>query len=205
MNEKKIILTARIVSLIFRPFYLPLVGVIALFIFSYLSMFPTALKVIAILLVYILTVLLPTVLIHSYRTYQGWTPWQLGVKERRMVPYVISILCYFTCFYVMNILHMPYFLNSILVAALAIQVLCAITNVWWKISTHTAAIGGVAGALTAFSLIFNFNPVWWLSLVIFIAGMVGTSRMILRQHSLPQVSAGFFLGLMSAFFVIVLL
>jgi membrane-associated phospholipid phosphatase len=67
--------------------------------------------------------------------------------------------------------------------------------VWWKISTHTAAIGGVAGALFVFGEFFAFNPVWWLSLVFVLAGLLGTSRMILRQHSLLQVVAGFIVGL----------
>ncbi len=45
----------------------------------------------------------------------------------------------------MNVLHFPHFMSRILMAALLIQVICALINVWWKISTHTAAIGGVAG------------------------------------------------------------
>ena len=82
--------------------------------------------------------------------------------------------------------------------------LCAMTNVWWKVSTHSAAIGGVAGGLLSFSLIFNFNPVWWLCLVILLGGMVGTSRMILRQHTLPQVVVGFFVGLLCSAVTILL-
>jgi membrane-associated phospholipid phosphatase len=70
--------------------------------------------------------------------------------------------------------------------------------VWWKISTHTAAIGGVAGALFVFAEFFGFNPVWWLSLTFILAGILGTSRMILRQHSLAQVIAGFFVGVVCA-------
>ena len=38
MKEKNIIFTARIMSMIFTPFYLPIVGLIALFIFSYMSL-----------------------------------------------------------------------------------------------------------------------------------------------------------------------
>ena len=67
-----------------------------------------------------------------------------------------------------------------------------------------AAIGGVAGGLLSFSLIFNFNPVWWLCLVILLGGMVGTSRMILRQHTLPQVVVGFFVGLLCSAVTILL-
>ena len=202
MKEKDIIQTARVMSMVFTPFYLPLVGLIALFTFSYMAMMPWHYKLLILALVYVFTILLPTVLIHVYRRYQGWTLIDLGVKERRMVPYILSILCYFSCYYLMNVLHFPHFMSRILMAALLIQVICALINVWWKISTHTAAIGGVAGGLMAFAFIFDFNPVWWLSLVFIIAGLLGTSRIILRQHSLLQVCAGFGVGVVTGFWVI---
>ena len=202
MKEKDIIQTARVMSMVFTPFYLPLVGLIALFTFSYMAMMPWRYKLLILALVYVFTILLPTVLIHVYRRYQGWTLIELGAKERRMVPYILSILCYFSCYYLMNVLHFPHFMSRILMAALLIQVICALINVWWKISTHTAAIGGVAGALMAFAIIFDFNPVWWLCVVFLIAGLLGTSRIILRQHSLLQVCAGFVVGAVSGFWII---
>ena len=39
-REKQIILTARVVSLVFTPFYLPLLGLIVLFFLSYLRQYP---------------------------------------------------------------------------------------------------------------------------------------------------------------------
>ena len=182
-------------SMVFTPFYLPIVGLVVLFSFSYLSMFSWPYKIQVLLLTYLFTILLPTLLIHVYRRYQGWNLIELGHREKRMIPYVLSIISYFTCVYVMERLHMPHFMSSIIVAALAVQILCALINVWWKISTHTAAIGGVAGALFVFGEFFGFNPVWWLCVVFFLAGLLGTSRMILRQHSLLQVVAGFVVGL----------
>ena len=71
-REKSIILTARVVSMVFTPFYLPIVGLMALFFLSYLSLMPLAFKLQVLLLVYFFTILLPTVLIHLYRRYQGW-------------------------------------------------------------------------------------------------------------------------------------
>lgn len=191
--------------MLLTPFYLPVMGILAIFFFSYLSMFPWQFKVSLVVMVYLFTVFIPTVLIHLYRQYQGWTLLQLGQKERRMVPYAISILCYFSCFYLMNLLHLPHLITSILIVALVIQMLCAVINVWWKISTHTAAIGGVLGTLLAFSFMLNFNSVWWLCLVVIASGIVGSSRIILRQHTLTQVTAGFFLGIISAFFTIILI
>lgn len=203
MKEKNIILTARVMSIVFTPFYLPILGLVALFLFSYLStLVPWYYKLTVICMVYLFTVLLPTLLIHLYRKYQGWTLLELGMKERRMVPYIISIVCYFVCYYIMNLYHIPHFISSILVTALAIQIICALINVWWKISTHSAAIGGVTGALMSFAMLFQFNPTWWLCLVLLLAGMVGSSRIILRQHTLAQVGVGFMVGLVSAFYII---
>jgi membrane-associated phospholipid phosphatase len=98
----------------------------------------------------------------------------------------------------MERMHMPHFMISIVIAALMVQIICALINVWWKISTHTAAIGGVGGALFAFAEYLDFNPVWWLCVVFIVAGILGTCRMVLRQHSLSQVVGGFWVGFVCA-------
>jgi len=202
MKEKDIILAARVISMVFTPFYLPMVGLAALFLFSYLGLMPWGYKLTVLGLVYLFTILLPTFLIRLYRHYQGWKPFGLIVRERRMVPYVISIVCYSVCYYLMSMAHIPHFMGSILVAAVLIQVVCALINTWWKVSVHEAAIGGVTGALLAFAIIFTFDPIWWFCLTLFLSGIVGTSRMMLRQHSLSQIVVGWFIGCVLAFLTI---
>ena len=204
MKEKELIFTDKVLSVLFTPFYLPILGLLILFIFSYLSLLPLTYKLFLLLMFYLFTVFLPTALIRFYRRYQGWTLIELGSRERRAIPYVISIFSYLLCYYIMAATHVPHFMGSILIAALVIQVACAIINLFIKISTHTAAIGGVTGALLAFSVIFSFNPVWWLCIVLLLAGMVGTSRMILRQHSLRQVVLGYLAGVACSFVSVLL-
>lgn len=197
-REKKVILAAKAVSIFFTPFYLPLVGMMVLFVFSYLNLLPWAYKLMVLTMVYFFTILLPTMLIHLYRRAQGWTLIELGVRERRMVPYAISIVCYLCCVYLMQMLHMPHFMGALVVGALVVQVVCAMINVVWKISTHMAAIGGLTGGLFVFGELFSFNPVWWIATTLLVAGVLGSSRMILRQHSLAQVVGGFVVGLVCA-------
>jgi membrane-associated phospholipid phosphatase len=204
-REKSIIYAARFVSILFTPFYLPLCGLIILFTLSYLALLPIFYRLQVITLVYLFTILLPTWLIHFYRKHQGWNLIELGHRERRMVPYVISIVCYLSCAWILTSLNVFHFVSSILMTALLIQIVCATINVWWKISTHTAAIGGVMGALLAFAEIFGFNPVWWLCVVLIVAGMLGSARIILRQHSLSQVLGGFSVGFVCATFGILFL
>lgn len=202
MKEREIIFVARALSIIFNPFYLPLVGLLALFTFSYLSLLPWMYKAVVLLMVYVFTVFLPTLFIRMYHRYEGWALFELYTKERRMIPYVISIACYFVCYYVMRVMHIPHFMGCIVVAALMIQIACAVVNLWWKISNYTAAIGGMGGAMLAFSEIFGYNPVWWLCGILLLAGMIGSSRLIMRQQSLSQVVGGFAVGLVAAFLTV---
>ena len=202
MTEKRLILASRVISSIISPFYLPVFGMIVLFMFTYLGMLDTWIKLRVLFIVYLFTVAIPTYLIRLYHYYHGWTPIQIGSKERRMVPYVIAIVCYFICYYILNLLHMPHFIGTVIVAALVLQVVCALVNLRWKVSTHSAAIGGMIGALIAFSFLFTFNPTWWLFFLFFMAGLVGTSRMILRQHTLIEVSMGFLIGIVVAFLAV---
>ena len=189
MKEKDIVMMAKVLSAVFNPFFLPVVGLLALFIFSYLSLLPWEAKLYILILVATFTILLPTTLIRLFRRWRGWSVADISLRERRIVPYIIAIICYLLCYHI---------IGSVVMASLMIQVVCAIINHWWNISTHTAAIGGVAGAIIAFAEIFSFNPIWWLSIVLLLAGMVGTSRMILKRHTLAQVVTGFLIGMACA-------
>ena len=204
MKIRNIMIMAKAVSMLSSPFYLPLIGLAVLFTFSYLSLLPLAYKATVLAIAYIFTVFMPTNLIRLYNRYHGWAPFELGTRERRMIPYLVSILCYFMCYYVMTLYHMPHLMGSIVVAALAMQVTCSIVNLWWKISVHMAAIGSMTGALTAFAAIFMFNPTWWLCAIILLAGLIGTARMILRQHTLPQIYVGFLLGVATGFITVII-
>ena len=56
-REKSIIYTARVVSLIFTPFYLPLVGLVIMFLFSYMNLLPWEYRLMVLTLVYFFTML----------------------------------------------------------------------------------------------------------------------------------------------------
>lgn len=205
LNNKYIILTARFVSQLFSPFYLPVVAFAVLLMFSYLNLLPFLYKALLLTAVYIFTVVLPRFSIFLYRKLNGWKRHQLVRRERRYVPYVLSITCYAVLLYLMDSLHMPRFTMGIIAGALAIQIVCALLNRWVKVSTHAAASGGVIGALMAFSLIFTFDPTPWLCLTILMSGLVCTSRLILRQHTLREVGWGTLVGIVCGWTCIVLI
>ncbi|MCR5312663.1 MAG: hypothetical protein K6E54_03280 [Bacteroidaceae bacterium] len=96
------------------------------------------------------------------------------------------------------------FFKGIVMAALVSQMICAVVNAWWKISTHMVGAGGLVGSLVAFSSIFYFNPVVPVCVLILISGALGSSRIILRQHSVAQVGVGFVVGIICSMFFILI-
>ena len=204
MENKYIILTAQVVSMLFSPFHMPVMAFIVLLFFSYMSLTPFLYKAFVLGLVYVFTILLPRLSIFIYRKLNGWSRFHLGYRANRYVPYVLSITSYASLLYIMRSINMPRFTLGIIAGALSVQVVCAVLNNWVKISTHAAAGGGVVGALVAFSYIFNFNPLGWLCIAILLCGLVGTARLILRQHQLLDVGVGILVGILCGFFSILL-
>lgn len=194
MKEKYLRNSARVLSALFTPFYVPTVGFLALFLFTYLRMLPLSYRVMVTGIVYVFTVLLPILGICAYQKINGWNMRHLGQKEKRIIPYVMTIAAYLCCLLLMYRMGIPRYLSGILVASLMAIIACALVNIVWKISVHMAAIGEFVGGLVSFSFIFYYNPLGWLCFSILLSGALGTSRMVLRQHTLAQVLVGFLVG-----------
>lgn len=205
VDSRMLILAAHFVSMLYAPFYLPVVAFMVLFIFSYLNLLPLQTKIVLTLIVYFFTILLPHFTIYLYRKFNGWTRHQMSKRERRFVPYILSIISYGALLYLLYNIHMPRFAMGVVGGALVIQIVCALVNSRIKISTHAAASGGVIGALMAFSFIFAFNPIGWLCLAILLCGMVSTARLILRQHTYAEIGWGVVVGIVSGFVSILLI
>ena len=86
-------------------------------------------------------------------------------------------------------------MGVILIVSLMVQCVCALVNMWHKVSRHSAGTGLIIGALLAYSYIFTFNPTWWLCVAILLSGAVMSSRMMLNNSTLGQVMGGTFIGI----------
>lgn len=204
--NKYIIWTAKIVSSIFAPWYLALVSYALMLTFSYMNTIPLTVMLILLLTVYFFTILLPYWGIRIWIKANGWKGHEIGSREHRVVPYLISILCYCALLYVLNnVFHAQSFSQAVICGALLVQITCAVANMWIKVSTHAAGAAGFTGALMAFSLIFGFNPTGWLCVSVMLCGIVCSSRMILRQHTLGEVGLGVLIGLICGWSIVLYL
>lgn len=201
--EKRLIQISKILSVTFSPFYAPLWAYLWLFFFSYLKLLPLPYKLVVLAVVLFFTILIPRFSINLFRRLNRWTHWQLSHREHRHMPYALTLLSNTTCLFLFMEFNTPMFFRGIIMASLVAQFICVIINLRWKISTHMVGMGGLCGMLIAFSLLFNYNPVLPVCGLLILSGFIGTSRMMLRQHSLAQVLVGFAVGFFCAMLFLV--
>ncbi|MBR1668573.1 MAG: hypothetical protein IJ693_09880 [Bacteroidaceae bacterium] len=204
MENRTLIKTAKLMSTLFMPLYAPMWVFLGLFLFSYLRMLPWGYKLFIVCMVYFFTVFVPTLGITAFRLFKKWTHLELSHREHRHMPYIVTLLSYATCLVIMTKINTAMFFRGIVMAGLISQIICITVNAWWKVSTHMVGMGGLVGALNAFSILFFYNPVWPFCALLLLSGALGTSRIILRQHSLAQVLVGFGIGYLCAMTFILL-
>ncbi|MDE5561433.1 MAG: hypothetical protein K2J00_06515 [Bacteroidaceae bacterium] len=201
---KTITYPAQLLSAVFRPAFYPLVGFIILFTLTYLSLLPMFFKLLVLATVYLFTIALPYLLHLVTRKIYGWTRHDMSLQHRRSISYCINIACYSCCMTLCQSMRLPAIMNAILMACLMVQCSCVIVNIWYKVSIRSAGTGLIIGMLMAYSLIFHFNPTWWLCGAILLSGAVMSSRMLLGHHSLGQVLSGTAIGIACGLMGIVL-
>lgn len=200
--EKVLRRSARVISALFTPFTIPFVAFLLLFFVSYLRIMPLGYKLIVLGVIYLCTIMMPTLGIYLFQRINKLSPQEMAQRKRRFVPFLLTIFSYLLCFFVMERLHFLWYMRGIIVAALLMMIICVVANLRWKLSEHAAGTGAVLGGLVAFSALFGYNPVWWLCLVILVAGVVGTARIILEHHTVGEVLGGFAVGYACAMLVL---
>ena len=194
-----ILVAARLLSDVFRPSYYPLMGFSILLMFTYLSQLPWAFKVGLLIIVYLFTHFIPMVGVYAFRQSRSLTRHQLLVRHNRIVPYLLHFVSYVMLYHMLSSIQSPSFVKAIVVISLLVQICCIIITLFWNISMHSAGAGAIIGALVVYASLFHFNPVWWLCAAILVSGLVNSSRMLLRQHTLWQVLGGTLVGFLCGY------
>ncbi len=116
-------------------------------------------------------------------------------ERERYGPLIASMLFYFWVFWLFHkTMQAPELIQSFLLGVFLTTVGVFMATIFYKISMHTAAWGGVVG----FALICTFqgvqNAVLLLVLTIIISGIVGSMRLYIKAHTRPQVYSGYIVG-----------
>lgn len=194
MKEQLLKIFSQIISLLLSPFLLVLIMFSMMFAFTHLAILPAYYKLYVLLYVSIFTILIPLLAIFAWLILKKRKPSSLSYHKNRNIPYAITLLSYYFGYLQMSKLLLPGYMLDIIFVAMTVMLVSAFVNIWWKISAHAAGVGAVTAGIVIYGLMFNINVVWPLCIMILLSGMLGTARMILGQHSLGQILAGFLNG-----------
>ncbi len=182
------------ISVVFHPLIMPTLAFLFLmnsgFYFTLLSFDA---KKIILLIVFSSTFLLPLVSIGLMGLSTRFKP-DLDKGPDRVIPMLSTAIFYYVGFYALGRLNVYPVYKVFLISSILIIVVLMIISVRWKISVHMAGIGGLIGAFVALSLRLGLNSSLPLCIFIGIAGLIGSSRLILGKHTSVQIYAGFLTG-----------
>lgn len=187
---------SRIISGLFSPFLAPTYGLILAFMLTELKFTPLDARIKCTAVVFVLTCLVPIILILGLVAMKHVDNLSLSKRAQRTVPYLMTLCLYTASVVYMYMLHAPSWLEGFMVAAAVALLITLTVNCWWKISAHMASMGGLT-ALLVVLIVGNlaFVPMFWpLAVSVVVSGLVGTARLALEAHTPAQLLAGYMNG-----------
>jgi hypothetical protein len=195
---------AKFISIIFHPVLIPTLGIFILFnTNSYLNFaISKEMKTAILLLIGISTFIIPTLISFLLLNKKVITSLEMETQKERIIPYSFTIIVYFFTLYMLNKAPIPPLISKFILATTISIILAFIINFKSKISAHMIGIGGLLGALITVAILLHVYMLPIIICVFIIAGLLGSSRLILNAHTSSQVYAGFALGFICQFAVI---
>ncbi len=184
------------VSAVFHPVFAPLATLwLALRLDPHIGFFiQQDSRWILLIMIAVMTVIFPltsTLLLLRAKMISSLT---MPSRAERVMPFAMTIFYYAMTYYLLrqSPLH-PLALSIFLGIAISALLVLLIT-IRWKISAHMAGIGAFTGALGTLSTIHDLRLFHVIAGSIMLAGVVGTARSLISDHSPGQIYAGFLLG-----------
>lgn len=196
---------AQFFSILFHPLLIPTFGFLLLMNSGfYFSMLSFEAKKFLLLIVFMSTFLLPFLSLGVLSLNKRFNL-KMEKSTDRVIPLLFSAIYYYVGYFYLGKLQVYPIYRIFLLSTILIIILLLLISMKWKISNHMAGIGGLIGAVLALSFRLGMNSSMLLSGLIITAGVVGSSRLFLNKHNPLQIYAGFFLGFMINYLVIIYL
>ncbi len=189
-------IAAKIISTLFHPLIIPVIGLMIIFnTDSYINYaIPMELKKAVVLLVGTSTFVIPLLISLLLLNRKIINNLEMETQKERIIPYAFTIIFYvFTLFMLKRAPIPPIIFNFVIGATLSV-IIAFVVNIKWKISAHMIGIGGLVGALMCISIMLEVYITPYIIMSLFLAGLVGSSRLILKAHNQSQVYIGFLVG-----------
>ncbi|MGX1024515.1 hypothetical protein [Psychroflexus sp. MBR-150] len=162
------------------------------FMFTYENMIAKILSVILLTVfipIFFLILLKPLRIIDSFHLKK--------IKQRRLPLLFYTTMSAFIINYIFDPVHYKvpfYFFSAVFFSGLVCVILSFLN---YKISLHTTAISSFSYFIISFSLYYQIDKLWIISLSVFAVGWVMSSRLSMKSHKLHELVSGLILGVVS--------
>lgn len=193
-------IVANIVSVVFHPLFISTyVMAFLLYVHPYAFVgFDERMKMLRLASVIVSTVLLPAFSIFLLWKLDFIRTIYMRTQRERIIPYAIALIFYFWVWYVFNNLSdSPPAAKEFLLGVFLGVCGAWMGNIWFKISMHGIGVGGLMGFFLLQSLLHPVDSGIYLSISIFITGLVCSARLILGGHTRAEVYAGLVIGMLA--------
>jgi hypothetical protein len=197
---------ARIISILFHPVFVP-VYVIAftVYLHPYLFVgFDAWNKLLALLRAFLMFTFFPIVTVLLLKKLEFIPSIYLRTQKDRIIPFVACGIWYFWIWYVWR--NLPEYPHEIIVFLLGIWIAASlglIANIYLKISLHAISMGVMLCFFIFLALSGWSDMGLYLTIAIFITGLVTTSRLLISDHTQKEIYLGLLLGIISQLIAIV--
>jgi len=191
---------ARIISIVFHPLFIPTYSfTLCMF------LFPEGLKPVPpsyhhnfIILIFLVTFVLPLLLIGILKTLRLIDSVNIPDRRQRLLPFIVISCLYVSItimFYVQSKIHPEENLMKLMMIIDALVVAPTLITFIFKISVHSIAVWGVIGMMIPLNNIAGDQRLFFPTIVIIVlAGFIMSSRLLLQAHSLREVLWGSVVG-----------
>lgn len=167
-----------------------------------LDAFSPALRLSLLILIFIGTFGVPSLLIY-YLFRSGYVQsLHLPTLADRRLPYFLTALVYtfltFLFGFRMQLISTVAPEIAVLLGSITVSILLVgIISLYWQISAHGVGIGGALGAMAGLVIRFGETKLFWLlTIFVVLAGLLASARLRLNAHTPAQVGAGLALGIL---------
>jgi len=116
-------------------------------------------------------------------------------KKERIIPLMATMIFYFWTYWIFKNIDAPLALRVLLLGAFWGIILLFLINIFVKISLHSAAAGGAVGLMLVLMMISQVNVMIPFLVVLLVAGLIGTARLVLQAHRPIEIWLGYGLGI----------
>jgi hypothetical protein len=191
--------TAKIVSYLFHPLFIPVYGLLIVFFAPTLFWYmPFRVKEILFFIFVINNILIPVSLIPLFRYRHIISSVAIEERKERTIPLITVSLLYIVTSVIMYSLQIPVFLKAYSYSLSALSLVLLLINLRWKISLYSAAAGAFTALVMILSIKMSFGLPGLIILSFIFSGVIISSRLLLNAHRPAEVYPGFITG----FFVI---